>query len=418
MAGNLTPFWGWNQGGAGSNCFKNAQGLYMAGFETSDRQQGDQSVLWAMPKQREVVLKGSYEIPAGNKVDFPLENDVAVCPIIVNIVYANTPHTFKYVYTWHPEAAPAQPEIAGVWQHGSNGETWTITRQHDGTYSAVEKGFDNASGTATISDNKFRIEYTTPRGVSGEYEVVLEPDGRSGKGTWTSDLPDSGTRTFTKTSSAPPSQPTPTNETTTPEDPIGFAVRVTEHRLKPGETARIPVEIIQPDNVSNLNIVLEFDPAVAKVDSKPTIDKAAGQRLFETNISEPGLVRLGFAGSTGIKSEGVIATIPFTAVGAVGGRTPIRVQVTQANRVDGQELEPQQIPGSIEIVAAGDGDSGTNPPPVVTPPKKPLTTDDALRALKMSVKSLPEELALDVDANGEVTSNDARLILKQAVGNK
>jgi hypothetical protein len=45
-----------------------------------------------------------------------------------------------------------------------------------------------------------------------------------------------------------------------------------------------------------------------------------------------------------------------------------------------------------------------------------VTELDALAALKMSVKELPEDLNLDMDGNGKVTAADARLILKQALG--
>ena len=45
-----------------------------------------------------------------------------------------------------------------------------------------------------------------------------------------------------------------------------------------------------------------------------------------------------------------------------------------------------------------------------------VTELDALAALKMSVKQLPEDLALDMDGNSKVMAADARLILKKALG--
>jgi len=45
-----------------------------------------------------------------------------------------------------------------------------------------------------------------------------------------------------------------------------------------------------------------------------------------------------------------------------------------------------------------------------------VTELDALAALKMSIKQLPEDLAIDMDGNGKVTAEDARLILKKALG--
>ena len=89
-------------------------------------------------------------------------------------------------------------DIAGGWKHGSSGETWTFTPKGDGTYTATEKGFGNAKGTATFKGNKIHIDYQTDKGVTGEYEVTISADGLTGKGSWTDDSPDSGSRDFVK----------------------------------------------------------------------------------------------------------------------------------------------------------------------------------------------------------------------------
>jgi hypothetical protein len=316
----------------------------------------------------------------------------------------------SYVYEWVPGDLL---DVTGVWQHGTGDETWTFTPNPDGTYIAVETGFGNARGKATVSGNKIHIDYQTPEGVSGEYDIVVDADGQTGRGTWTSDLPDSGSRTFTKQTliaTNTPSQPT------APADSNAFTIRVGEHRLKQGETAAIAVEVLNPGEVSNLNVVLEFDSNVVQVQAKPTIGQVAGQRLFEANYSQSGSIRLGFAGSARITQEGTLAIVPFVASGTPGSSTPIKVQVTQANRADGQRMEPQVISGSIAIVAVDVKPPAIQPSttlPPITPPASPLTTEDALKALRMSVKLLPEDLRLDVDKNGQVTSNDARIILKR-----
>ena len=59
-------------------------------------------------------------------------------------------------------------------------------------------------------------------------------------------------------------------------------------------------------------------------------------------------------------------------------------------------------------------------PPVTAPAAGPLTANnavalDALIALKMAEGSLPVDLDYDVDGNGQVTVEDARLILRWAV---
>lgn len=301
--------------------------------------------------------------------------------------------------------------IVGVWQHGDGGETWTFIPNADGTFKAVEQGFGNARGTATVSENKIHIDYTCPDGTSGEYDIVLAPDKRTGRGQWTSDLPDSGIRNFTKlggtaTDNAPPPA----------VDPDRLTLLVTDYDLQAGETRWLPVEIRNPSNVSNLNLQVEFDANVVLVQGKPRVGTAAGQRLFETNFSEPGLVRLGWAGPVGIPQDGVVAEIPVTAVGQPGARTSIQLRVTDANGADGQALSAQTQSGSVTILApTPPADEVGQPAPPVVPPTTPWTTVDALQALQMSVKLLTEDNRLDLDKDGQVTSNDARLILQQAL---
>jgi hypothetical protein len=47
--------------------------------------------------------------------------------------------------------------------------------------------------------------------------------------------------------------------------------------------------------------------------------------------------------------------------------------------------------------------------------QKSFDASDALKALKMSTRSIPESLSQDVDSDGQVTSSDARMILQKAI---
>jgi hypothetical protein len=199
-------------------------------------------------------------------------------------------------------------------------------------------------------------------------------------------------------------------------DPDRLTLLGREYDLQAGATRWIPIEIRNPSNVSSLNLQVEFDANVVQVQGKPRIGPAAGQRLFETNFSEPGRVRLGWAGPVGIPQDGVVAEIPVTAVGQPGARTSIQLLVTDANGADGQALSAQAQSGSVTILApTPPTDEVGQPVTPVVPPTKPWTTADALQALQMSVKLLTEDNRLDLDKDGQVTSNDARLILQQAL---
>ena len=69
------------------------------------------------------------------------------------------------------------------------------------------------------------------------------------------------------------------------------------------------------------------------------------------------------------------------------------------------------------------GETGPKPPTTVSsppgsptvPPGQTFTALDALKALRMSVGSLPADMTLDLDGDRQITSNDARLILGRIV---
>ena len=135
-----------------------------------------------------------------------------------------------------------------------------------------------------------------------------------------------------------------------------------------------------------------------------------GNTLFESNLGEPGLVRIGVAGSRPLDASGILAHIPFKLIGKPGDRSELKVTVTSANAIDGRPLIAETITGALVVLddtgslpGDGDGDGA-------------LTAGDALAALRMSVRLIPEKTACDLDGDGAVTSNDARLILQKVVG--
>jgi hypothetical protein len=177
-------------------------------------------------------------------------------------------------------------------------------------------------------------------------------------------------------------------------------------KAKQGETVSIPVEVFNPTNVSSLNVEVSYLPSVTTVKQKPIAGELKGNRLFEANHAESGVVLVGLAGSAPLNSNGQLAMISFTAIGKPGEKTPLTVKVTSANLADGGPVTAATIDGEFEIIAdSGDiNDDHT------------IDSRDALDALKMSVRLLPVNLAADMDKNGAITANDARMILLKAVG--
>ena len=118
--------------------------------------------------------------------------------------------------------------------------------------------------------------------------------------------------------------------------------------------------------------------------------------------------------------------MPFKVVGAVGSSTKLELRDTAANTTANPRPAFALAAGEIVVTAGqepsdGTGPSSHNPPVTPNPPvdtsdqSKVFTALDALKALQMSVSLLSPDMAYDLDKNGQITSNDARLILGRAV---
>ncbi|MEO0439155.1 MAG: hypothetical protein AAF098_19935 [Pseudomonadota bacterium] len=71
-------------------------------------------------------------------------------------------------------------DISGSWLFGENNETWTFTKLGDGTYSAQESGYGNASGTATVKSSRLHIKFRCPNGRCwGTYDGQIADDGET-----------------------------------------------------------------------------------------------------------------------------------------------------------------------------------------------------------------------------------------------
>lgn len=192
-----------------------------------------------------------------------------------------------------------------------------------------------------------------------------------------------------------------------PPVPAGFTVRIGKVKVKAGETVTIPIEVFKPTDVSSLNVEIGYSSSVASVKEKPEAGDLKGNRLFEANSGESGVVLVGLAGSAPLSSDGQLAIVKFTAVGKPGEKSPLTVKVTSANLSNGNPVSAATIDGELEIAGESKGD--INGDDIVDP-------RDALDALKMSVRLLPVNLVADMDGNGIITANDARMILLKAVG--
>jgi Cohesin domain/FecR protein len=180
-----------------------------------------------------------------------------------------------------------------------------------------------------------------------------------------------------------------------------------------GQEVLVPVYLIKPTDVANINWTLTYDPKVvspnADVPKGNLLDKAS----YFANTKESGVIYGTFMETAGLKgtATGTVATIKFQVLGETGSQTPFQLAVTTINNPTGTKLPIDLLHGSLHVVGEGGRPPGTGP---TTPPGSggPLALD-ALSALKMSVKLIPVDMNYDVDHVDGVTSRDAVIIAQR-----
>lgn len=201
----------------------------------------------------------------------------------------------------------------------------------------------------------------------------------------------------------------------------------------PNDLVLIPITLNNAANVANLNFEVEYDPAVIRAEGNLVKGNLLDNALFSGNPATPGLVRNGFAQTSGLSGTGTVVNIPFRMIGKPGDKSPLALNVTTINDPNGGVLTIERIPGEILITNAdgtlpGSGGTGTGTggntggsngggiPPGDCDGDLHVTELDALCALEMSVKLRAVQLIMDMDKSGDVTSRDAVIILQRAVG--
>ncbi len=217
-----------------------------------------------------------------------------------------------------------------------------------------------------------------------------------------------------------------------------------------GETVRVPVWLIKSTNLANLNFAVAYDPKVIQPAGDSLKGNLLDNALFKANANASGQILVGLAQTRAIQNDvGTLVEIPFRVVGKPGDVSPILLNVTAINDLNGGVLEIDRIAGEIVIV----NDDGTLPPigggaggtgggtggtggggagaggggggggggaggiqSGDCDGSGAVNELDALCALEMSTGARTVRLLVDMDADGNVTSRDAVIILQRAVG--
>ena len=156
-----------------------------------------------------------------------------------------------------------------------------------------------------------------------------------------------------------------------------------------------------------MDLALGYDPTVLQPTAvAPGI--LAADSLFDYSIAD-GSVRIALAHAAGFGGDGPVAYIVCDVIGAQGWTSPLSIIELTANRAD--DCSPVEIPaedGLFQVTGTEESRGDADGDYLLTP-------FDALMALKMEEGSLAMDPVLDIDGDGQVTAEDARLILSWAV---
>ncbi len=185
-----------------------------------------------------------------------------------------------------------------------------------------------------------------------------------------------------------------------------FTIQAGMRRVVAGETIWVPVYLINAEDVSNMNFEIGPDESVVAVEGDPLAGNLLGGRAFRANPADAELIRFGFASTEGVSATGTVAWILFRAIGEPGDFTNLVVTVSEVNNPSGASLPIDRIAGQVQITdeegrIPGDCDGDLT-----------VSAYDAVCALEMSVQLRPEQINLDQDDDGNITSRDATIILQ------
>ena len=210
--------------------------------------------------------------------------------------------------------------------------------------------------------------------------------------------------------------PTPTPEPTqvvaptpTPTPPpvstvTGPSLIVESRIVLPAGTVLVPVVLQEAAGLTSLSFNINYAPSVAEV-----LNVFKGSRLspatFSYDTDVDGVVRVGFAATTGLSGGGSAAIVEFRVIGEQGASSLISLSEVLASDAGGGRLALDLAEGLLTVgqPMAGDGNGDGK-----------ITALDALIALRMSLRLAPENSDLDVNGDGRVTAVDARQILAMA----
>ncbi len=200
----------------------------------------------------------------------------------------------------------------------------------------------------------------------------------------------------------------PTTADVAPPSTVAFSGLTFESRSKAsGSSVQIPLTLYGVrENIGNMDITLEYDSSVLEA-TEVVKGSLTGDSLFDYNIID-GTIKVSLADKEGFFGDGSVANVRFNVIGAEGSSSTLDIVSLSANRADLTRVNIATYDGVFNVISLEEskGDAGGD--------GGELTALDALYALQMAVGKIPEDLAMDMNGDGSVTSIDARQILRSS----
>ncbi|WP_340818861.1 LamG-like jellyroll fold domain-containing protein [Methanolobus sp. WCC4] len=203
---------------------------------------------------------------------------------------------------------------------------------------------------------------------------------------------------------------TPATDDVGSQTTAGFSGLVFESRSRPtGSSVQIPLTLSGVDEgIGNMDLTLNYDPSVLEA-TEVIKGGLTTDSLFDSNIID-GTIKISLADKNGFSGDGTIAYVRFDVIGAEGSSSDLEITKISANRAS--DLSTISIPskdGVFKVVSMDDGLGDADG-------DETLTALDALYALQMAVDKIPDDMTLDMNGDGQISSIDARKILRIATG--
>ena len=171
-----------------------------------------------------------------------------------------------------------------------------------------------------------------------------------------------------------------------------------------GSTVRVPIMLNEAESITSLGFTMSYDANSLKV-----VSVERGSRLtegsFSFDVDTPGEVRFGFAIIRGTASGGTAAVVEFQVVGSEDTVSPITLSDALVNHNSSTPLTMELVGADFKVGPRirGDADGDSR-----------VTTLDALQVFRMASGLQNIDLALDINDDGKITIDDARIILNMA----